>query len=123
MPGAAGQPTSSTLLFFPGANETMGLQRYACFARCIPISPKSRLNWWETRPWKGKGLTPFDIAVRSCVFSIAFTHIHASMLLQVFKNKKMAGHMGAAQRTIENVWVLRIEPARSLMWVKGQVII
>lgn len=40
---------------------------------------------------------------------------------KVFKGKKMAGHMGAAQRTVKNVWVYKIDPARNLMLVKGQV--
>ncbi|ONK63053.1 uncharacterized protein A4U43_C07F10930 [Asparagus officinalis] len=40
---------------------------------------------------------------------------------KVFKGKKMPGHMGAAQRTVKNVWVYKIEPTRNLMWVKGQV--
>jgi len=40
---------------------------------------------------------------------------------QVFKNKKMAGQMGAKRRTVENLWVYKIEPARNLMWVRGQV--
>lgn len=29
--------------------------------------------------------------------------------------------MGVQRRTVENVWVYKIEPARGLMWVKGQV--
>ncbi|EPS72101.1 hypothetical protein M569_02657, partial [Genlisea aurea] len=40
---------------------------------------------------------------------------------KVFKGKKMPGHMGVDQRTVKNVWVYKIEPARNLMWVKGQV--
>ncbi|XP_040990709.1 50S ribosomal protein L3-2, mitochondrial-like [Juglans microcarpa x Juglans regia] len=40
---------------------------------------------------------------------------------KVFKGKKMPGRMGAQQRTVKNVWVYKIEPARNLMWVKGQV--
>eukprot|EP00475_Leptophrys_vorax_P009629 TRINITY_DN16373_c0_g1_i1.p1 TRINITY_DN16373_c0_g1~~TRINITY_DN16373_c0_g1_i1.p1 ORF type:complete len:276 (+),score=14.34 TRINITY_DN16373_c0_g1_i1:70-828(+) len=40
---------------------------------------------------------------------------------KVFKNKKMAGHMGAKQRTVQNIWVVKIEPAKGLIWVKGQV--
>lgn len=40
---------------------------------------------------------------------------------QVFKGKKMPGRMGAKQRTVKNVWVYKIDPARNLMWVKGQV--
>lgn len=40
---------------------------------------------------------------------------------QVFKGKKMPGRMGGKQRTVKNVWVYRIDPARNLMWVRGQV--
>jgi len=44
-----------------------------------------------------------------------------SITLQVFKGKKMPGRMGGDQRTVKNVWVYKIDPARNLMWVKGQV--
>lgn len=40
---------------------------------------------------------------------------------QVFKNRKMAGRMGGKQRTIKSVWVYKVDPARSLLWVRGQV--
>ncbi|KAF3341490.1 50S ribosomal protein L3-2 [Carex littledalei] len=40
---------------------------------------------------------------------------------KVFKGKKMPGRMGGGQITVKNVWVYKIEPARNLMWVKGQV--
>ncbi|RDX96543.1 50S ribosomal protein L3-2, chloroplastic, partial [Mucuna pruriens] len=40
---------------------------------------------------------------------------------RVFKGKKMPGRMGGEQRTVKNVWVYKIDPARNLMWVKGQV--
>ena len=33
----------------------------------------------------------------------------------------MPGRMGGQQRTVKNVWVYKIDPARNLMWVKGQV--
>ncbi|WMV09335.1 hypothetical protein MTR67_002720 [Solanum verrucosum] len=39
---------------------------------------------------------------------------------KVFKGKKMPGRMGGVQRTVKNVWVYKIDPARNLMWVKGQ---
>ncbi|XP_057746572.1 50S ribosomal protein L3-2, mitochondrial-like isoform X2 [Arachis stenosperma] len=39
---------------------------------------------------------------------------------KVFKGKKMPGRMGGEQRTVKNVWVYKICPARNLMWVKGQ---
>lgn len=40
---------------------------------------------------------------------------------KVFKNKKMAGQMGNKQRTVQNVWVYKLEPARGLIYVQGQV--
>ncbi|XP_028803160.1 50S ribosomal protein L3-2, mitochondrial-like [Neltuma alba] len=40
---------------------------------------------------------------------------------KVFKGRKMAGRMGGKQRTVKNVWVYKIEPARSMIWVQGQV--
>ncbi|KAF8089459.1 hypothetical protein N665_0505s0009 [Sinapis alba] len=40
---------------------------------------------------------------------------------KVFKGRKMPGRMGAEQRTVKNVWVYKIDPARNLIWVKGQV--
>ncbi|XP_050218759.1 50S ribosomal protein L3-2, mitochondrial [Mercurialis annua] len=40
---------------------------------------------------------------------------------KVFKGRKMAGRMGGVQRTVKNVWVYKIDPARNLMWVRGQV--
>ncbi|CAJ2661008.1 unnamed protein product [Trifolium pratense] len=39
---------------------------------------------------------------------------------RVFKGKRMPGRMGADQRTVKNVWVYKVDPARNLMWVKGQ---
>ncbi|WVZ00799.1 hypothetical protein V8G54_026868 [Vigna mungo] len=46
---------------------------------------------------------------------------HLTSAGKVFKGKKMAGRMGAEQRTVKSVWVYKIDPARNLMWVKGQV--
>jgi large subunit ribosomal protein L3 len=43
-------------------------------------------------------------------------------MLQVFKNRKMPGRMGGVQRTVKNVWVYQIDPARNLLYLKGQVI-
>ncbi|KAH6777746.1 ribosomal protein L3 plastid [Perilla frutescens var. hirtella] len=40
---------------------------------------------------------------------------------KVFKGKKMPGHMGVEQRTVKNVWIYKIDPARNLLWVRGQV--
>ncbi|CAN0841035.1 50S ribosomal protein L3-2, mitochondrial [Linum grandiflorum] len=33
----------------------------------------------------------------------------------------MPGRMGGKQRTVKNVWIYKIDPARNLIWVKGQV--
>jgi len=40
---------------------------------------------------------------------------------RVFKGKKMAGHMGAKQRTVQNLEVIRVDEDRSLIMVKGGV--
>src|SRR5437764_5257078 len=40
---------------------------------------------------------------------------------RVFKNKKMAGHMGAANRTQQNLEVVRTDVERGLIFVKGSV--
>jgi large subunit ribosomal protein L3 len=40
---------------------------------------------------------------------------------KVFKNKKMAGHMGARNRTQQNLEVVRTDATRGLIFVKGSV--
>ena len=40
---------------------------------------------------------------------------------KVFKNKKMAGHMGARNRTQQNLEVVRTDVARGLLFIKGSV--
>jgi large subunit ribosomal protein L3 len=40
---------------------------------------------------------------------------------RVFKGKKMAGHMGAVQRSQQNLEVVRIDLERNLLMVKGAV--
>jgi large subunit ribosomal protein L3 len=40
---------------------------------------------------------------------------------RVFKNKKMAGHMGDRQRTQQNLEIVRTDVARGLLFVKGSV--
>ncbi|PRQ39645.1 putative ribosomal protein L3 [Rosa chinensis] len=40
---------------------------------------------------------------------------------RVFKGRKMPGRMGGKQRTVKNVWIYKIDPARNLIWVRGQV--
>ena len=40
---------------------------------------------------------------------------------KVLKNKKMAGHMGARNRTQQNLEVVRTDPVRGLIFIKGSV--
>jgi large subunit ribosomal protein L3 len=40
---------------------------------------------------------------------------------RVFKGKKMAGHMGNVQRTIQNLEVVRVDNERNLLLIKGAV--
>src|SRR2546423_15227384 len=40
---------------------------------------------------------------------------------KVFKNKKMAGHMGARNRTQQNLEAVRTDPIRGLLFIKGSV--
>jgi large subunit ribosomal protein L3 len=40
---------------------------------------------------------------------------------RVFKGKKMAGHMGAAQRCQQNLEVVRVDTERNLLLIKGSV--
>jgi large subunit ribosomal protein L3 len=40
---------------------------------------------------------------------------------RVFKGKRMAGHMGNAWRTVQNLEVIRVDKARKLILVKGAV--
>jgi len=40
---------------------------------------------------------------------------------RVFKGKKMAGHMGAATRTAQNLMVMGVDPDRGLLLIKGGV--
>ena len=40
---------------------------------------------------------------------------------RVFKGKKMAGHMGAARTTVQNLEVVRLDKERNLILVKGAV--
>lgn len=39
----------------------------------------------------------------------------------VFKNKKMPGHMGDVQRTVQNLRVVRVVPEKNLILVKGSI--
>lgn len=40
---------------------------------------------------------------------------------RVFKGKKMSGHMGNARRTVQNLEVVRVDEARSLLLLRGAV--
>ena len=40
---------------------------------------------------------------------------------KVWKGKKLPGHMGMENRTVHNVLVFKVDPARNLVYVKGQV--
>lgn len=40
---------------------------------------------------------------------------------KVWKGKKLPGHMGAAQRTVHNSWLHKVDPQRNLLYIKGQV--
>ncbi|EMR12551.1 50S ribosomal protein L3 [Methylophaga lonarensis MPL] len=40
---------------------------------------------------------------------------------RVFKNKKMAGHMGDKKRTLQNLSVVKVDAERNLLLVKGSV--
>lgn len=40
---------------------------------------------------------------------------------RVFKNKKMAGHMGNRRVTVLNLKVVRVDPDRGLLWLRGAV--
>lgn len=40
---------------------------------------------------------------------------------KVFKGKKMPGRMGGEQRTVQNAYVFKVDPARNLLYLKGMV--
>jgi large subunit ribosomal protein L3 len=40
---------------------------------------------------------------------------------RVFKGKKMAGHLGAAQRCVQNLEVVRVDAERGLLAIKGAI--
>ena len=40
---------------------------------------------------------------------------------RVFKGKRMAGHMGAVRRSVQNLEVIRVDPERNVLLVKGAV--
>ena len=40
---------------------------------------------------------------------------------RVFKGKRMAGHMGAVRRTVQNLEIVRVDEARNIILIKGAV--
>jgi len=40
---------------------------------------------------------------------------------RVFKGKKMAGHLGAKRRTVQNIEIVRVDSARQLLLVRGAI--
>ena len=40
---------------------------------------------------------------------------------RVFKGKRMAGRMGAARRTVQNLEIVRVDQARDAIWIKGAI--
>jgi large subunit ribosomal protein L3 len=40
---------------------------------------------------------------------------------RVFKGKKLAGHMGAVRRTIQNLEVIRVDAEKNLILIKGAI--
>jgi len=40
---------------------------------------------------------------------------------KVFKNKKMAGHMGSKLRTIQNIEIIKSDPENDLLYLKGSI--
>ena len=40
---------------------------------------------------------------------------------KVFKNKKMAGHMGDKLRTIQNIEIIKSDPENDLLYLKGSI--
>ncbi|KAJ4897886.1 hypothetical protein Rs2_24680 [Raphanus sativus] len=40
---------------------------------------------------------------------------------KVLKGQKMPGRMGGKEKTVKYVWIYKIDPARNLLWVRGQV--
>ena len=40
---------------------------------------------------------------------------------KVFKNKKMAGHMGDKIRTMQNIEIIKSDPENNLLYLKGSI--
>ena len=48
-------------------------------------------------------------------------YIQWGKLINVFKNKKMAGHMGDERVTVHNLQIVEIRPEDNLILIKGAV--
>ena len=58
-----------------------------------------------------------QFAVASCPGSIGQCQTPG----RVFKGKKMAGHMGAERVTTQNLEIVRVDPERNLLLIRGAV--
>lgn len=80
---------------------------------------------------KGKGfqgaMKRWGFAGQGASHGVSKTHRHIGSTGQcqdpgrVFKGKKMPGRMGADRVTVQNLKVLKIDPVRELLYVKGHV--
>ena len=43
------------------------------------------------------------------------------LIICIFKNKKMPGHMGDVSRTTQNLDVVKVMPEKNLLLVKGSI--
>ncbi len=119
-----------------GWHEEMGFCWNACFSWCLSFTSKFRVYRWSAGSWQGT-LDCNRVFLKTLFATYVFVYCKVltpvgtvkgmyilwlyNWLMQVFKGKKMAGHMGAVRRTVKNVWIYKIEPERDLMWVRGQV--
>jgi large subunit ribosomal protein L3 len=80
---------------------------------------------------KGKGfagvIKRHNFSMQNATHGTALTHrAHGSTgqcqsPARVFKNKKMAGHMGNAKNTAQNVELLRVDTEKGLLLIKGSI--
>jgi large subunit ribosomal protein L3 len=75
----------------PARHEALGLRRSSRHPRRLGLAPLARFDRQRQDPGR------------------------------VFKNKKMAGHMGARNRTQQNLEIVRTDADRGLLFVKGSV--
>ena len=55
------------------------------------------------------------------IFLIDFLSGLMIALREVFKNKKMPGHMGDKLRTIQNIEIIKSDPENDLLYLKGSI--